>query len=104
MTMQVNYTIPSETSDEVYTVDIERGTCTCPYWKFRCAKHKTDCKHLTTARKMVESQVNKELQDVQVYDGQDAIEFIEQYGEQKLNMLKQIGSVIEFKGKLKVIQ
>ena len=40
------FAVPSQTSKEVYVVDLEGGSCTCPDWQFRAQQ----CKHQIAAK------------------------------------------------------
>jgi hypothetical protein len=42
------FAVPSQTSKEVYVVDLQGGSCTCPDWQFRAQQ----CKHQIAAKLM----------------------------------------------------
>ena len=42
------YAVKSSKTDEIYVVDLQGGSCTCPDWQFRARQ----CKHQIAARLM----------------------------------------------------
>lgn len=93
--------IKSDTSDEIYEVNLMTLSCTCKDFIFRKAKAGGLCKHLI---KEIERCTGKQLDFIKIIEkDNEAINFIEKYGEEKLDILKMQGDVFEKGGKLTIL-
>lgn len=94
--------IKSDSSDQYYDVDLIKLTCTCKDYIMRKAKIKGMCKHILKAiKENTKSEIN--YKDIIKQDN-DAISFIEKYGEEELVILKKRGEIIEKHGKLILLE
>ena len=98
VTIKVN----SSNGKDVWVVDLSKLTCTCPDYRFRRAKSGTLCKHI---QKAIESITDEKIDYMKIIqNNDDAVVFVEKYGEEVLDKLKFEGSVYEVRGKLKIMR
>ena len=71
-------------------------SCECMSFKYRCQRFGLKCKHQIWLLDFIK----KDIDNIQIEDGEDALEFVKRYNERTLNILKQKGEVYERKGKL----
>ena len=94
------YLVESESKEGTfYNVSLDFKSCTCPVFKYflHC---KGMCKHMSAVANKEKKDLTKETKDITFTDGSEAFEFVDKYGEEKLNFLKKIGEVYEKNGKL----
>ena len=92
----------SQSSGKIYKVNISRMTCDCPDFRIRQAKINGLCKHL---RIEIEKMTGEKLNYNEIIKkNPDVILFVEQYGEETLDMLKKQGICFEDRGVLKLLE
>lgn len=97
--------IESETTKgKFYEIDTVKQTCTCPAFVNRKRFGKSFCKHYTKYMNQQESVTpSDKLIDAIRYDN-DVLNFMNKFGEEKLNYLKITGQVFETRGKLVILE
>lgn len=102
--------VPSSTGNGTYSVDTALLTCTCPHYLYRLQLTGELCKHIKavlhspSSYKRVDKEYEINHEAIQfIITNNDAVVFVDNYGEDVLTMLKKTGNVIEEHGKLKVI-
>ena len=94
--------VKSETSETVYEVNLKALTCSCPDYHFRKAKVGGLCKHLI---KEIERCTNTKLDFTEIIEkDDDALNFINKFGEETLELLKRRGDVFEERGRLRILK
>ena len=95
--------IQSEThKDKMYDVDTIKMTCSCPGFVYRY-KAKGYCKHITKALNDIDKNFNLNNLIDYIKQDNDAVHFVNKFGEEMLNHLKTMGDVIENKGKIIIL-
>ena len=82
----------------IYIVDLENLSCTCPHYLYRLKRSGGLCKHIQTELDKYKDQLEKAKEFIKTNN--NAIEFVEMFGEEVLNLLKKQGEVFENNGKL----
>jgi len=91
----------SKSTGTIYDIDLEKLTCTCPHYLYRLAKSGGMCKHIQEELLKFEKLIPKALEFIETNEnGVDAVEFVELFGEEILQVLKQRGEVYEKLGRL----
>lgn len=94
--------VKSDTTEEIYDVNLNTLTCTCKDYRFRKAKVGGLCKHLI---REIERCTNKKLDFTEIIEkDDDAVNFIDKYGESTLDSLKMQGDVFEERGRLRILK
>jgi hypothetical protein len=88
----------SQSSGKTYQINLEKMSCNCPDYRNRQAKIKGLCKHL---RFEIEKITGNCLDYTKVLEeDNDALKFVERFGEEVLEMLKRKGICYEQNGEL----
>jgi len=92
----------SESSGKIYIVDIHAKSCSCPDFRYRRARFGGICKHITAELENVHED-KKEAFSFILGDS-DAVAFVEEFDEERLDKLKAIGAIVEDKGRLFIVK
>ncbi len=97
----------SSQKGKFYTVDLEKGTCTCPHFLLRLKSVHGLCKHIEAAKDKSEKRDVKSYGRVIEYvrkKGEvDSLELIKKFGEQAVDDLLSRGELIEQEGKIRIL-
>lgn len=87
---QTRFDLYEESRCKIYGTTIY--SCSCPGYSFRKM-----CRHVEYLRNKL---VGKQIDTPVITDGEEAIAFVEKYGEEMLEKMKVVGDVFERHGKL----
>lgn len=105
----------SSKKGKFYTVDIMKPFCNCPQFMFRLVKTGGKCKHIINVEEHFRKKT-KTKKDGKSFDKEiiinfirknkdvDSIILINKFGEEAVDSLIRNAEVIEFKGKIKVLE
>lgn len=88
----------SKDTGKKYLVDLAKKTCTCLDFNLRQRKNGGLCKHLIREQEKMKENLGD--YSIHILQDNDAVHFVEKYGEDILVMLKSSGIVYEEHGKL----
>jgi hypothetical protein len=99
--------VSSSNPNKSYDVDTIALTCTCPSFIIR-NKRQSPCKHITQALTNLSKNVNAKIDTNKyinaIFENDDALTFIQKFGEEVLDQLKANREVFEQKGKIKILR
>ncbi|MBD3204222.1 hypothetical protein GF327_08050 [Candidatus Woesearchaeota archaeon] len=98
----------SSTKGKFYKVNIKEETCTCPDYIFRARKRGGVCKHIRAViekfRKKNTSNFEKIKAAIKEHGEIDTAKLLKEFDEDLIDKLIQQGEVIEYKGKLRILE
>lgn len=102
------YKVESHVKGKYYIVDPQKGTCTCPHYRFRMARIGGLCKHLQAVKDKAQKRdvktYNKIIDFVKKNKEIDSLTLIKKFSEEAIDDLLSTGELIEEEGKIRVLE
>ncbi|MBI2575967.1 SWIM zinc finger family protein [Candidatus Woesearchaeota archaeon] len=102
------FQVESSKKGKFYTVDLSKGSCTCPFFRFSLQRVHGECKHILAVKDMAQGRDQKSYEGiisfVKKHQPVESISLIKEFGEDAVDDLLSRGELIEKDGMIKILE
>ena len=102
------FQVESSKKGKYYAVDLSKGSCTCPFFRFSLQRVHGECKHILAVKDMVQGRDRESYEEIILFvkghQPVESISLIKEFGEDAVDDLLSRGELIEEGGMVKILE